>query len=513
MRRAFRAGRYNDSVVRKVLQTIARYEMFRPGDRVGVAVSGGADSVALLHCLRELAEPLAISLGVLHLDHQLRGAESDGDRDFVRRLASDLKVRFITQSVDVRAEAGRAGENLEQVGRKLRYQWFTALLAQGMFAKIATGHTQSDQAETVLLRLLRGARSAGLAGIRPRREPGIVRPLIEVERASVVAYLGAGGHRWREDSSNRRLDAARNRIRHELLPRLTTDWNPNLTTALGQLADWARGEEDYWRQALPSLISTHVEAGPDGLYLRADQVARLPVAGQRRLLRAAIEQTRGDLLGIDYEHIEAARRIASDRRGQGQAHLPGVTIRRSFQQVRLSRPSGAGAKRETVYSAAVDVPGTYAIPGTARAVVLNLLDLSNCDHGKARRDDNKEGYNGKRFGMLDWDRVPKPLRLRNWRPGDRYHPQGRAGTKKLKSLFQEYRVAVWERASWPVLAATPLAALSRNEREDVIVWARAFGSAAEFAADARSRIVLQIREETTGRFSESNGIECCSPGV
>jgi len=161
------AGRYNDNVLHRVAATVSKYGMFSPGDRVGVAVSGGADSVALLHCLNELAPQMGIEPAVVHLNHLLRGAEADADEEFVAGLAKGLGLRFFSRRVDVGAEARRAGENLEQTARRLRYQWFTELIRQGRSAKIATGHTCSDQAETVLFRLLRGAGSAGLAGIRP----------------------------------------------------------------------------------------------------------------------------------------------------------------------------------------------------------------------------------------------------------------------------------------------------------------------------------------------------------
>ena len=204
-----------------MLATISRYRMFQPGQYVGVAVSGGADSVALLHILLELAPSLGIRLAVLHLDHMLRGDESRGDAEFVRDLAAKFDLSFHLHQVDV----GRMSDNLEQAARSARYEFFGQFLISRTH-RVALGHTRSDQAETVLFRFLRGAGTAGLAGIRPVTSDGCVRPLIDVDRATIEAWLRERGIDWREDSTNHSTDFARNRIRHELLPQLTRDWNP-----------------------------------------------------------------------------------------------------------------------------------------------------------------------------------------------------------------------------------------------------------------------------------------------
>ena len=425
--------------------------MFSPGERVGVAVSGGADSVALLHCLRELSPELGTELAVVHLNHQLRGPESDADEQFVVELARRLDLRCFTRRIDVAAEARAAGENIEQSARRFRYQWFTELIAQGHSERIATGHTQSDQAETVLFRLLRGTGSAGLAGIRPAVAPGVVRPLLEVSRKDVLAYLRRHGWSWREDSSNQQTEFSRNRIRHELLPQLAREWNPRLPEALSQLAQWAQAEEDYWTAALVELAERHIRADGPAIELNADALAALPEAVQRRLLRVAIERARGTLAGIDFDHVEGLRRLAAAGRGGGQIHLPGLHVQRSFERLRLSRPSKALESEQSVEPVSLDPPGTFQIPGGEHLVRLDLHERDQTISGWA---DNKGGYNNGRQQGLDWGKLPKPLMLRRWRPGDRYQPWGSKGPKKLKSLFQECKIAAWDRMSWPVITAS-----------------------------------------------------------
>jgi tRNA(Ile)-lysidine synthase len=477
--------------------------MFSPGERVGVAVSGGADSVALLGCLAELAPQLGIELAVVHLNHLLRGAEADADEQFVADLAKRLDLRCFSLRVDVGAEARRAGGNLEQTARRLRYQWFTALIRQGDSAKIATGHTCSDQAETVLFRLLRGAGSAGLAGIRPVVEPGIVRPLLEVSRSDVLAYLHRRGWGWREDSTNQQLELDRNRIRHQLLPSLCREWNPKLPETLAQMAQWAQAEEDYWKTAVAELAERHIQSDGTGLELQVGALSALPEAAQRRLLRAAIERVRGDLASVDFRHVEALRDLAMSGRGGGKLDLPGLEVCRSFDRLRLSKPAAGLREKQALEGICLEPPGTFSIPGSNCLVQLKLHDAGQTF---SNWDDTKEGYNGERQRALDWERLPKPLMLRSWQPGDRYQPWGRKRPKKLKSLFQEGKIAAWDRAHWPVITARTSQSYpsglprvsSVMEAGEIVVWAHGFGPAQQYAADPDSRTVLEITASWSG---------------
>ncbi len=484
-------------MVGQVRQTIAKYGMLASGDRVAVAVSGGPDSVALLECLRELAPQLGITLAVVHLDHQLRGRESHEDEHFVARLARRRRLAFVSKAVDVAGLARERGENTEQLGRTFRYEFFEELIRRGQFDKIAVGHTLSDQAETVLFRLLRGSGTAGLSGIRPVLNKTVVRPMIEVTRQQVMEYLKAGRHRWRDDSSNQDRKFVRNRIRHELLPRLSEDWNPNLSGALAQIGEWAQGEENYWEGVLPPLAERYLESKSDGVYFQAGAMTALPVAVSRRLLRVAVERARGGLTGISFEHIEALRGLAARHRGSGRSHIPDLEAIRSFDQIKLARFSLKQESHLSGQCILVSAPGSYKLPWGSSLVVLKRYARENLQ-GEGR-------YNDRRHALVDWEKVPKPLELRNWRAGDRYHQQGSKGAKKLKALFQERRIPVWERAQWLVIAEAsgetggPEAAPAEGKP---IVWARGFGAAAEFAADDNSRIVVDITEVASGSESE-----------
>ena len=452
-------------MLRRVAQTVALHGMLHAGERVGVAVSGGPDSVALLLALRALAPELGLLLGVVHLNHGWRGAESDADEQFSRDLAASLGLDFIAE----RAPAAEPGENLEQAGRRLRLEFFRRLIAEQRFDKIALGHTRTDQAETVLYRFLRGAATAGLSGIHPVLENSLVRPLIEVERAEVLDYLKSAGQAWREDATNRDLAFDRNRLRHQLLPQLEKEWNPGLTGTLAHLADWARDEESYWRAELERLAPAYLRREGRAVLLEAPQAAALAPAVERRLLRCAIEQVKGDLRGIDFEHLEQIRRLTSAAEGHGRVQIPGVDVFRSFDQVRLAPLSEWGGLETRNFSLLLNIPGTYEVPQTDTRFILRFRTCRE--------------YNEEELGWLDWDRTPRPLWLRNWRPGDRLRPRGAAGEEKLKSLFQARKVPLWQRRSWPVVAS-----------QEVIVWSRGFGAAAEFAAGQESRTILEILE-------------------
>ncbi len=455
--------------------------MFRADQRVGVAVSGGADSVCLLHVLRELAPRWNLRLTVLHVDHQLRGQESRGDAEFVRELAAGLGLPFELNEADVAAECRESGDNPEQAARIARLSFFEELVKARTVDCVATGHTRPDQAETVLFRFLRGSGSAGLAGIRPV-SGGLVRPLLAVDRAEVEQYLTDLGITWRTDSTNASLVFARNRVRHELLPKLTREWNPALTDTLAHMADWAQAEEKYWDGELSRLSASYLEFDPPAVLMRVGPLETFPLAVARRLVRRAVELARGDLRGIGFEHLEGILELAGSSEGHGRMQIPGLDIFRSFEWLRIA-PPGLDNLENRNYRMALAVPGTVLLPGQKLVLHTELFENANVT------EVGRQVYNGDVVG-LDWNRLSGALEVRNWRPGDRYQPVGNSGAEKIKVLFHQARVPLWERRHWPVVTMG-----------DEIVWARRFGPAAGYAASSAAGQgvgpVLGIRETET----------------
>ena len=459
-----------------IAATIERYGMLASGRRIGVAVSGGADSVFLLHALHEAG----LAAVVLHVNHRLRGSESDGDEAFVR----DLALRFQLPAYVV--EAPVAAGNMEQEARRGRYEFFTGQIAAGNCDAVATGHTLDDQAETVFYRFIRGAGTAGLTGILPVTQSGIIRPLIELRRNEIRGWLTKRNIAWREDRSNTNSELLRNRIRLQHLPELTASLNPALPELLASTAAWARAEEEYWADELDRLGPVYLINKPEIVLISTKPFLELAVAVQRRLLRRAIERVRGSLRGIDFRHVEAIRAMMATREGSGRMQLPDLDLYRSFDWLRLG-PVGFDARLERDFEAPLAIPGRTQLP--ERGITLDI-----------ERIGNPGVYNEGEQG-LDWDRLfgslSGSLLLRNWRPGDQYKRRGQSVAEKIKTLFQEFRVPLWERRRWPVIV-----------QGSSILWTRRFGVASEFAAGPESRNILMIRE-----VMESNPVFPTSMGV
>lgn len=430
--------------------------------RLGVAVSGGADSVLLLHALHQAG----LAGHILHVNHLLRGAESDADAAFVAQLAESLGLPHTSATLPP------AEGNLEQEARRSRYSFFSQCIADGICVAVATGHTLDDQAETVLSRFLRGAGTAGLAAILPETASGIIRPLLEVPRADIRNWLAERNLSWREDSSNADTTFLRNRLRHEVIPVLTAI-NPSLANTLAGTAEWARAEEAYWTAELERLTPTHLRHEGETVLLKTATLLQLPLATQRRLLRRALDLVRGDLRSIDFQHIEAVRNLCLSREGSGRLQLPGVDIYRSFDWLRIF-PLGFDNRLDRDFEVPLPLPGRTEIPERHLTVEMELVGANHV-------------YNSD-LDALDPAHFTGPLVLRNWRPGDTLHVRGAAHAEKIKTLFQDYRVPLWERRAWPVIA------YGRS-----VVWTRRFGVAAEYAAGNAVSPVLVVREVITGR--------------
>ncbi len=299
-----------------VLEYIRRHGLLKAGERVGVAVSGGADSVALLRLLLELRGELGVVLSVAHFHHGIRGAEADADAEFVAHLAQSHNLELHSGSGDAPARARARRASLETAARELRYRFFAKLLESGAVDRMATGHTLDDQAETVLMKTLRGAGTRGLAGIHPALRSGMVRPLLGVRRRQVEEYLRGLGQQWRDDSTNRDRKHLRNRVRHELLPLLEREFNPEVTRVLSETAEVARAEEEYWQREVERLLPQVSPAEGGSLALKP--LLAQPLAVQRRLVRAALERAGS---GFDFRHGEDILRLA--RKSRGAVELPG----------------------------------------------------------------------------------------------------------------------------------------------------------------------------------------------
>jgi len=464
----------------KVRETIRRYEMFSSGDRVLVAVSGGPDSVALLHLLSGLKGELGLSLEMAHLQHGIRGAESRQDALFVAGLAQRLALPFHLREVDLpRTRAERGKGNIEAMGRDERYRFFAALAEERGIQKVATAHTRDDQVETLLMWLLRGSGKRGLGGMPPVRrliptkEPALggailVRPLIEVSREEVVNFLAAEGLESRTDKTNLDPVPLRNWIRLRLLPQVRAKFDPAVDERLIHLADILR-EED---QTLDRMARQDLELVLREKNLMRDSFLQLHRAMQRRLLRLWLGATLGDIRGFGFQDVEEALRFIESGPPQGRLSVGrGWELVKQYGAVYLEKRRKK--QRPACYSYDLPRRGELVI-SEAGMKVQSSPGISSPD---TRPRDSLEA-------VFDLASLPETLTVRNFRHGDRFQPLGMKGHKKLKDLFIEKKVPLAVRATLPLF-------LAGGE----ILWIPGYGRSDVAKVGAETREVLRIRVE------------------
>jgi tRNA(Ile)-lysidine synthase len=445
--------------------------MFETGGRVGVAVSGGADSVVLLRLLHDLAERLGIELFVLHVNHGLRAAESDEDERFVESLAASLHLPFVT-SGQLPPE-----RNIETAARRQRQEFFRTCRTRYALNRIALGHTRSDQAETVLHRFLRGSGTAGLAAMRFVTPDGYVRPLLAATRSEVREWALAQGWAWREDSSNGDLSFTRNRLRHRTLPDLSRDFNSNLESVLASTAELARAEEDYWTEEIEGVFAEITKRTHWGLVFEVEQITKYPVAVRRRVLRRALQGVRPEgLRGLDFDHCEQILRLCESSDGHDRVLVPGADALRSFNSLLLAREGALAQGRH--YRLDLQTGYCCDLPNGAGQICIEQVtpEALGCDTFKEVQEAAVERVRLDRGAVTG-----KPLQVRNWQPGDALHRPGHGAPEKIKALFQQQRIRLWERRHWPVVVSG----------ED-IVWARGFGVANRFQPQVQGVGMLQL---------------------
>ena len=492
------------NLIQRILVTISRHRMLQAGDRVGIGVSGGSDSVALLRILQGLSGQQGIQLAVLHFNHGLRGVDSEGDEQFVAALAAHSGLPFFSARDDVAGVARARRWNLEDAARRLRYGFFGAVVKDRRINRVAVAHTADDQAETVLARVLRGTGPAGLAAIYPVNGQ-VVRPLLGVRRAELREYLNNLGQPWREDASNQDRSRLRSRLRHEVLPILEREIQPAIVDHLGRLAAMSREDEVFWRVLTRARLDALLEREGGRLRIRCTDLlnpllnedplsgvgfpeeARLAIT--QRLVRGIIEELRGHCRQWTADHVGRVVGLAVSGSSGSRIELPGVMVERSFDWLWFSRTGGetkgyaagcsdANSSASLAFSRLVELgnPGestVVAVPEIGRRFHLKVVDWH------VWRSDT-----GLDKVALDRDLLDLPLVLRNWRPGDSFRPKGRRSSRKLKQFLRMKRVAVSDREAWPVLTSG-----------NMLVWTRGLPVADEFAPRPATSAGVIISEE------------------
>jgi tRNA(Ile)-lysidine synthase len=430
------------SLAARVLAGIRRRQLFEPGTRVVAAVSGGADSVALAWLLRELSEAGALRLvAIAHLDHSLRGAESARDAAFCRDLAAELAVAFEVEAADVARLAREHRQSIEEAGREARYAFFERVRARASAGAVSTGHTRDDQAETVLMRIFRGAGTKGLSGIPPRRG-AIARPLIDLRRSELVAWLEGHGRRWVEDSTNADHALTRNWVRHALLPQITARFGDGVIDVLARGADLARADDSVLSEIAREVAPGIQQSVGDAIELNVPALCVQPLAIRQRVVRGALKRLGGR--GPSALHVAAVLRMAESgqpirlRLGSRQLELSGGG---RVLSIRGAHPEDAQSLESWAYP--LEIPGEIELSEAAGRLTASRTTLAALG------------------GLANVKRLPQrqavaaaldgPLVVRAWRPGDALHVLGLSGRKKVQDLFVDRKVPRDRRHMVPVV--------------------------------------------------------------
>ncbi|MBV9306575.1 MAG: tRNA lysidine(34) synthetase TilS [Acidobacteriaceae bacterium] len=445
--------------------------MLSEDDCLGVAVSGGADSVVLLHILHALSGALSLQLTVLHINHKLRGADSDADEEFVRRLAEFYNIPILVQH----GSPPRTG-NLEQEARRIRQAFFRQVRQDCNLRGIALGHTQTDQAETVLFRLLRGSGPTGLAAMPFVSKDGLIRPLLTTSREEVREFAEQNQITWRDDPSNHDLRFARNRLRLKTIPELARDFNPSLRSVLAGTANIACEEENYWHRVVERTFRQLSQRTYLGITIELKTFKKLHLALRRRVMRRAIKEVRGTLQSVDLSHVDSILSVSESLHGHDRVIIPGLDALRSFDHLLLCRPGALQGRPG--YNFDIQLGTTYQLPfgGGELKIIRTEPDDKNCVNFK-----NEQDFLIDEAHLSSEALATVGLQVRNWEPGDRLLRVGHTTAEKVKTLFQDYKVLLWERRYWPVVVVG-----------SEIVWVRRFGVAANFSVSDESRWVLRI---------------------
>jgi tRNA(Ile)-lysidine synthase len=426
-------------IARLVAGTVTRHALAGTDDRVAVAVSGGPDSVALVFLLREIAADAGFTLaGLIHVNHGLRGADADADEAFVRALADRLGLACEVARADVASLARATRRSIEDTARDARYAFFAEAADRLRATRVATGHTLDDQAETVLLRLLRGTGNRGLSGIRVRRG-ALIRPLLDCRRAELRRYLLARDEAFREDASNLDRSIPRNRIRRDLLP-VVEDLAPGGVRALARAAEWAADDEAFLEGTAIERGRSHVLSDGAGVQLKVEGLAGLPPALARRIVRLAVEAAAPGVT-VAGRHLDAVRTLAGADKKDGRLDLPGVSIERRREVLEL-RPRHPRQRSPAAFEYALPVPGEVPVPVAGATIVTS------------RRADEPAALMAARSGdvaMVQAASLALPLAVRNRRPGDRFRPLGAPGRRKVQDVLVDKKVPRNERDCVPIV--------------------------------------------------------------
>jgi tRNA(Ile)-lysidine synthase len=446
----------SNPVLKRVGETIEKHGMLSYGDRVGVAVSGGPDSVALLNALIMIVPEYGLDLSILHLNHGIRGEASDSDEVFVREIAKSKGLPFRAKAVSVPAIMKKKKGSLEEISREERYRFFQEIFKEDNLDRIALGHNLDDQAETVIIKFLRGSGMEGLRGMLPVRDGIYIRPLINVARSEIDSFLEKEGIGFVRDESNESVQFLRNRIRNELIPELRDKYNNSLVDTINRTATILRIEDDFIQRTVEGILSDWgISRDENEVRIEIRKLAALHEALRQRIIKELLEDKTTSKKGIGYRHVRAVMDLVEGENVSGVLSLPyNVVICREYDTIIISRNErlrhSSGLKSEgrktferektEGFSCQVKIPCRIAVPNADMSFRFEFVGSDEID------------FRLENAVFIDYDKMVPPISIRNVREGDRIQPLGMEGTKKLSDIFIDKKILKGKREHIPLVA-------------------------------------------------------------
>lgn len=450
-----------------IAEIIRKYQMILPGEKVIVGVSGGVDSMSLLHILYKLQLNGSFTIIAAHIEHGIRGQESLEDAFFVEKFCSVYHIPFFLKRISVIDIAVDKKLSLEHAARLERYSFFNQVLLETKGQKIALAHHMNDQAETVLLHLLRGSGIKGLCGMTPIRDGKIIRPFLETMKSDILSYCHTEKIPYRMDQTNLQMEYTRNRVRMELIPYIEKYFNPSIVPTLARTAELLREEEDYLNKESLRWFEQLARDTEDGVLVSLSGLSNLHISLRRRCLRLAAEKLTGSMLDLEQKHIDDIMELVESGRTGAVLHLSGnIRVQKGYQDLVFF----IGSPEKTFFCQTIDLHGKTIIPNIGILICSITEDIVDYRNERCRY-----------IQYIDKDRLPALLQIRNRKEGDRIQPLGSSGSKKLKDYFIDRKIDRRSRDSIPLIAD-----------EHHVYWVIGYDLGDEIKVTSKTKIILRM---------------------
>ncbi len=426
-------------LVNKVEKTIEKHQMIQRGDRIVVGVSGGADSICLLDILYRLKPVYDIVLTVVHVNHGLRGIEAKKDAAYVHQFCQIRQIPIYLKSVDVEKVAKQKKISQEAAGRLVRYESFFDVAKKTTSLKIAVAHHINDQAETILMRFMRGSGLKGLGGIEPVRKDGVIRPLIEVKREEIEDYCAYYGLEPQTDQTNFEPIYTRNKVRLQLMPQIIQEYNAAFVSSVAAIGEMMRCDNDFIESYTDKIVQKHFKADKKKITFRVDVLLKQHQAIRTRLVRKAVQRVKGNMYDLSYKHVKAVLEMATKRHTGLSIDLPGG-IRSEIVYTEICFYPMDSQNRED-FCQALPIGEKVYIKACSGYFLVRIVDKKGLAHINL----------GKFIKAFDYNVINEVLYIRNRLPGDKITPLGMKGTKKIKDLLIDLKVPRSKRDSIPLV--------------------------------------------------------------